>query len=119
MFILRLKRLLFYDLCFNPQAFSDTVLIVFFVGPKSRKYGTSKAGNQKPRRDAYGKRALFRPDCCRENKVFGKPQSTAIKSERISNLYPLPGAFHGYTDEKEEDLSYYSDGIHSVEHHAF
>jgi len=50
---------------------------------------------------------------------FGKPQSTAIKSERISNLYPLPGAFHGYTDEKEEDLSYYSDGIHSVEHHAF
>ena len=50
---------------------------------------------------------------------FGKPQSTAIKSELISNPYVLSRAFNGYTDEKEEDLSYYSDGIHSVEHHAF
>jgi len=94
----------------NPQTFSDTVLIIFFVGPKKtipRKIG---AGNEK---------ALFRPDCCRENKVFGKPNSTAIKSELLSNLYPLLGAFHGYTDEKEEDMSYYFDRIHSVEHHAF
>jgi hypothetical protein len=91
----------------NPQTFSDTVLIIFFVGPKKtipRKIG---AGNEK---------ALFRR-CL--NKVFGKPNSTAIKSELLSNLYPLLGAFHDYTDEKEEDMSYYFDRIHSVEHHAF
>jgi hypothetical protein len=83
-------------------------LIIFFVCPKKTI--------QKPRRDAYGERALFRRCLI---KVFGKPQSTAIKSELISNPSLLSRAFNGYTDEKEEDISYCSDGMHFVEHHLF
>jgi hypothetical protein len=83
-------------------------LIIFFVGPKKTI--------QKPRRDAYGEKALFRR-CL--NKVFRKTLFNRHK-KRI-DIQPLTssGAFHGYTDEKEEDLSYYSDGIHALARHVF
>jgi len=47
-------------------------------------------------------RVLFRPDCCREIKFFGKPYSTAIKSETKSNLYPLQGLFMATLTKKKK-----------------
>jgi hypothetical protein len=76
-------------------------LFIFFAGPNLEGSGPAKLAI--PRiLGAGNERGLFRPDCCREIKVFGKPHSTAIKSKLISNIFLSQGLFIATLTKKME-----------------